>query len=271
MYSNLLVGFVAGAFMLGTYAILELSVHLPLLVLACSGTFLVYQADRALFTSPEDRINVPERISWVHDHRVYVVGSSIVAFTLVLGMFPLVRPSIRWFVGGYAVLGFMYAILGFGDRFRSTGVHVGKPLVVALGWSFGGVLLPAVQADIDISPAVVLLVIYRLGFVLPNPLLADWADRAGDMHVGVFTPAAFLAERTLRRISQIILAVTTAAGLGAVVLWHAPALLWIDLLGPIFLFVSLSGQLPRRRWFYLVTQDGLMAWPAVTALVYFLW
>lgn len=270
MYSNLLVGLVAAGFMLGTYALLELPVHLPVIVLGACGSFLVYQADRSIFISPEDRINQPERVTWAANHSIYVIGSSIIACTIGVVMLVFVRPSVRWMVGLYAVVGYIYAFPGIGDRFRSTGVHVGKPLIIAGGWSFGGIVLPALQAGIDLSSTVWLLAIYRFGFVLPNPLLADWMDRQGDLEAGVFTPAAYVSGRLLQRISQIILTVTILGAVGAGTALATPDLLWIDLLGAVVMLGVVSGRLPRERWFYNVTLDGLIAWPAVTALVYFL-
>ena len=269
MYSNLIVGLVAAGFMLGTYALLELPVHVPLVVLGASGAFLVYQADRSIFVSPEDRLNQPERIAWAVNHRTYVIGSSLAAGALALGMLAFVRPNVRWMVCLYALAGCIYAVPEIGDRFRSTGVHLGKPLIIAAGWSFGGVVLPALQAGVAVESAVWLLAIYRVGFVLPNPLLADWMDRQGDLQAGVFTPAAFASPRLLQRISQLLLAVTIVGAAGAVVVWDASELLWIDLLGGVLMLAVVSGRLPRRRWFYSVTLDALIAWPAVTALVYF--
>lgn len=270
-YSNVLPGLVAVGFMLGTYAILDLPVHLPLLVLGGCGTFLVYQADRSLFISPEDRFNHPERISWARDHSLYLVVSSVVACGVAIAMLFLVGPPVRWFVGTYALAGAAYAIPGFRDRFRSTGVHLGKPVIVALGWSLGGVMLPVVQAGAIPYPAAVLLVLYRFGFVFPNPLLADWFDRSGDTRTGIFTPAAFMSATSLQQISQLVLVLIIAGAVVAIIGWEAPNVLWIDLLGPLFMVMMVSRRLSPARWFYQIALDGIVAWPAVTALVYFLW
>lgn len=269
VYSNLLVGFVAVGFMLGTFALLDIRIYVPLLVMAFCGTFLVYQIDRALFFSPEDHINQPARLAWARTHRSYVRLSTAAAALLAAAMLPLVRPLVRWAALVYALVGLIYAVPLGSERLRLKAVHLGKPILIALGWSLGGVLLPAFQAGVELTPALALLILYRFGFVLPNPLLADWMDRTGDVKFGIYTPAAYLQGRYLRRISQAVLGVTVLGAACAVTLFQATGLLWIDMAGPGLMLALVSTPLPQRRWFYLVTIDAVIAWPAVTAGVHF--
>ena len=79
------VGLIAVCLMLGNYALLGIRPSVPLLVLGFCGTLVIYQLDRVLAFSPEDRVNRPGRHRWMREHAAYVWGSVVVGIGVQLG------------------------------------------------------------------------------------------------------------------------------------------------------------------------------------------
>jgi 1,4-dihydroxy-2-naphthoate octaprenyltransferase len=186
------VALVAAAVTAGTFPLLGLSLDPSLLVLAASGAFLVYQLDRGLVPSPEDAINRPTRTRWVRHYAPYVRLSSGAA-VLAGGWALTGQPPAVWLLTallgaagiGYALRDRIAGISPFGRR-----LEILKPAVIAGVWALGAVLLPVAANPAErFEWAVLLLVLYRWGAIVPNLLRADWPDRAGDRAVGRSTPA----------------------------------------------------------------------------------
>jgi 4-hydroxybenzoate polyprenyltransferase len=143
---------------------------------------------------------------------------------------------------------------------------LGKPLVVAGAWALGAAVLPAIEAGQSITLEIIGLAGYRLAFILPNVLLADWGDREGDAAAGL-RPWTEAGTGRLLRIGVTALLLTgagLAVGLsrGAIPAW----LLLIDGLGLVWMGGAVWGLEPERpshRWL----MDLVVAWPVVPALV----
>lgn len=266
VHDALPMGGIAVALMLGTSGLLGVPVDMPLLGLAFFGTSLVYWADRTLGTSPEDRINRPRRLAWVHRHWpwMWVEGGVLGIGVLVGGSF-LEVPTLLGAVGlaGIGGLHVLPALVG-GPRLKHAGTL--KPMVVAAVWALGGVCLPLLEAGATIGIEALALVGYRFLFILPNVLLADWGDRAGDMAVGLRPWTTWGTDRGLRWVATGLLG-AAALGVGGALLWGAGGVpLGVDAMGLLLMLGAVWTANPQRPA-HRFAMDLIVAWPAVTALV----
>lgn len=265
-YGNVLVAGVAVAFMLGTYALLGVAPSVPLLVLGGCGTFIVYHVERLVRPAPEDALNQPARTAWAARHRGYVYGAASVALVGALAALPHLR--LATLAGGalLGVLSLAYAapLLPGGRRLKDVGML--KPAAIAAAWATGGVLLPAVEAGLTPGAGVGLLVLARFGFVLPNALLSDWPDRRGDAQAGPLTVAVLGSPAQIRRLGAAAAIGSAGAGLAGLGMLGVPLLGYVDLGGPLLMLGVVLRPWPEGRRFYAFLLDGLVAWPAVTAL-----
>ena len=265
-YDPLPIGGVAGALMLGTYALLRLPPSLPLLVAGVCGTALVYGADRALVHSPEDALNHPKRQRWVQAHRAWLVGEAgVLAFVgaVAIAFLRMDTILVAGLLAGGAGL-HLVRVGKWGRPLKTLGL--GKPLVVAGAWAVGATLLPSLEAGLSPTPDVWALAGYRLLFLLPNVLLADWGDRRGDLASEGHTWTGVGAGRGLWWGVSAMLGLAVG-GAALVSTWVAvPILLRIDAVGALLLLVAVWTLSPETDAGRLI-MDGLMAWPGVTALV----
>lgn len=260
------VGLIAVALMLGTYALLDLPPSVPLLVLGGCGAVLVYQLDRVLDFSPEDRVNRPARRQWMQAHRRYVLATIVGAGVVGGLMVPMLRPATL--VGGAALgcVGLLHVgPVVRGQRLKAWGAL--KPIAISGVWAAGAVLLPVLEAGQAVTAGAVGLVAYRFALVLVNTLLADLGDRTGDAHAGLHTWATDWPPPLLLRTAYVILGVTLLGGVGAVGWGGAPRLLVVDLVG-----VLLMGGIVRRVQLdracaHHIAIDAVVAWPVVPFLV----
>ena len=268
LYSGVPVGLVAVGFILGTYALLGLPPSGHLLVLAFCGTFLVYQAERALWPAPEDALNHPQRLAWNARHRGYGWGAAALAALGALATLPFLRPATLGVGGGLALVSLLYQMPLLPRRRRLKSLALAKPVAIAGAWAVGGVLLPVLQAGASVGGlALGALLAYRFCFVLPNALLADWPDRAGDAAVGLRTPALTCTAWQLHGLAAAFLLPPLVGGVLALGLVARPALLLLDLGGPVLMLalVGWSWRRTRTRFFYGYLLDLAVAWPALTA------
>ncbi len=263
-HTGLLPGLLAVALLSGTYALCALPPSIPLLLLAFSAVFIVYQFDRALDFSPEDHFNQPERLAWLRTHPRYVLISSGCAAAVAIAALPYLRPGVLWAGFSIGVLSLLYVIpvLPAGRRLKPAGFF--KPVLIAGAWAGGCVLLPVLQAGAALTPAVAALTTYRFLFVLPNAILSDYPDREGDRRAGLHTMASAWSPAALRGITASSLAFAIAGTLAAMLSFGAPRLLLVDLVGPVIMLAAASRLQDSRN--YSLTLDAILAWPALTAL-----
>ncbi len=138
-----------------------------------------------------------------------------------------------------------------------------KPVVVAGVWAVGSTILPLVEAQGGMGLEGVLLAGYRSLFILPNVLLADWGDRAGDVQVGLRPWTRWGTEWGLRSTATgfLLVAVGGASigGLGSSLLW------FVDGVGPLLMLIAVWTVQPDRPAHRFLL-DLVVAWPLVTAL-----
>ena len=142
----------------------------------------------------------------------------------------------------------------------------GKPLVVAGAWALGATVLPVIEAGQSVTVEVGLLAGYRLLFILPNVLLADWGDRGGDVAAGLQPWTEHGSGTELRWAATGLLLL--AGGIAAMLAGGAvpPRLMLFDALGLAWMGGAVWGLDPERP-FDRFAMDLLVAWPLVTALV----
>lgn len=266
-YHPLPVGGIAVALMLGTYSLLRLPPDVPLLLLAASGTTLIYLVDRASSLSPEDVYNSPGRLAWMRSHRGSLWSLAAVMSVLGLAMLPFLRP--RTLVVGVLLggVGFAYGvpILPGGRRLKALGII--KPFLVAIPWAVGAVVVPVIEAGMSISFGIVALTVYRVCWVLPNVLLAEWSDRVGDAAVGLPTARASGLPDELRGRASIWTVGGLLGALASVGWGGSPPLLLVDAAGLFLLLGGVWTLRPDRNPGHAFVADLLVAWPLVTALV----
>lgn len=266
LYSGLPIGGIAVAFIAGTYALIEIPPSPPLLVAGFCGAYLVYLFDRTLGFSPEDAQNHPGRSHWVKNNRKIIRWSAVGALLSGGLTIPFLNGRTLVACSVFVLLGLVYVVPLLPGRRRLKAWSHWKTFCITAGWSFGGVILPVLQAGRSVSTAVLLLLVYRFLFVLPNVLLSDVPDRPGDTRAGLQTFATRLPERRFRLITRLPPALAVAGAVGAVLSGWGPVLLLVDAAGPLliffFTFEHPHSDHPHHQ-FYL---DLLMAWPCVTAI-----
>ncbi|AEN73438.1 hypothetical protein Rhom172_1518 [Rhodothermus marinus SG0.5JP17-172] len=261
-WSGLHIPLLAVALLAGNAALLQLSLSKPLVVLEAFGAWIVYLLDRSLAVGPEDYLNRPGRVSWWREHRTLQRGG--LAFgALLAGWATLhLRPATLVAGAGLGLVGMLYVLPGV--RLKQWGLL--KPLLIAGAWSLGTTLLPVLEAGRTPGADLWLLTAYRLLWLLPNPLLADWPDRVGDLASGVRTPAVRWSYGTLRRVALGLLLGALSLGLVLVVRLNRPVAV-VDLLGVLLAGMVIGAARRAVTDEHLVLLDLLVAWPAVTAWV----
>jgi len=259
-----LVGAVAGTLMLGTYGLFGLPVDMPLLAAGFCGTALIYLVDRAWTETVEDRVNRPGRVAWVRAHTRWLAVEAVVLFAVGGGMLLYLDwTTLLWTagLGGIAGLHVLFRVRGERSLWA-----VPKPIAIAGAWAAGGALLPLVEAGRPIGGGALLFFGYRALFILPNLLLADWADRAGDAAAGL---APWAAGWTARQVRWTATGSLLVAAIGAAI-WAVvgtiPLLVGIDAVGLVLMAGIVWGLDPTRPR-TAVLADLVVGWPLVPALV----
>lgn len=270
MYSSVPEGGIAAAVLLGTYALLGLPPSAPLVVLGFCGTLLVYQLDRLAGAAPEDAFNQPRRLAWIHSHWRYVALSSTAAALGAAVSIPFLRSQTLAAGASLGLVALLYVLPLLPGGRRLKAVWWAKPVAVAGAWAVGGALLPVIETGAIPAAAAWGLAAYRFLFILPNVLLADEADRAGDARAGLRTVATEWPPRRLRHLATAALVLAIAGAGAAPFLFGAPWLILLDGLGPVLLLAAVlrapAHASPSAAFFYGFWIDALIAWPAVTAV-----
>ncbi len=267
LYSNVHVGGVAVALLLGNYALLGIPPDGPLLLLAFAGAVLIYQVDRTAYASPEDSENEPDRGTWLTRHRTIVRGSMIVAALILITLASFVRFSTLAVGGGLGLLGLLYAAPILPGRRSLKGIWYVKPVLIVGAWAVGSAVLPVLETGCNIEFGTWALAVYRALYILPNVLIADWHDRHGDRQSGLRSPATVMSLDRLRTVGLGSCLVTLCGSLLFVAFGDAPALLMLDALGAVLVFFAVFRMADAGVWFYGFWIDAMVAWPFVTWVV----
>ncbi|MEZ4700084.1 MAG: UbiA family prenyltransferase [Rhodothermales bacterium] len=263
LYGNLQIPLVAAGLLGATPLWFDAPLQGPLMLAGAGGAFLLYQIDRAWHTSAEDAHNQPDRLQWVHRHRRYTLFSTLASLLAIGVAWPYLSPRTLGAGAVLGVAGVLYLFPLLPGKTRLKGNWLIKPLAIAGGWALGATLLPTLEAGRLPDGQVALLFVYRLLFLLPNVLLADWPDRDGDRREGLRSVAQFLGETSMRRVAQLTCG--AALAVGGVLAWRSgwPPPAWIDLAGPVIMALLVSRPMPASRWFYTLALDLAAAWPLV--------
>jgi 4-hydroxybenzoate polyprenyltransferase len=257
------VGGVAVALLLGTYGLFGMAVDLPLVVAGFCATTLVYAVDRGWRVPAEDRTNRPARVAWVEGHRGWLGVEAGLLGALGGAMVPALEP--RTLVGAGALGGIAMLQVAPGRSGRAGLTGLSKPLVIAATWAVGGGLLPLVEAGRPLGLDAALFGGYRFLFILPNLLLADWADRAGD---AAADRAPWTTGWTAGQVRRLATGLLLGAALVAAV-WGArtprPVLLSMDAWGLLLMLAVVWRRSPSHPRNALLA-DLVVAWPVVPAL-----
>ena len=257
------VGGVAVALLLGTYGLFGIAVNLPLVVAGFCATTLVYAVDRGWRVPAEDRTNRPGRVAWVEGHRGWLKGEAGLLVALGGAMVPALEPRTLVGAGALGAVAMLQVAPGRSGRAGLTGLP--KPLVIAATWAGGGGLLPLVEAGRPLGLDAALFGGYRFLFILPNLLLADWADRAGDAAAGL---APWTTGWTAGQVRRLATGLLLGAALVAAV-WGArtphPVLLSMDAWG-LLLMLAVVWRRPAPHPRSALLADLVVAWPVVPAL-----
>lgn len=257
------VGGVAVALMLGTTGLFGLSVDLPLLVAGFCGATLAYLTDRVWTRAPEDQINCPGRVHWVRAHSGWLAAETAVLFALGGAMLLCLDWSTLLWTGALGAVAVLRVLPYGSSRLARGGLQ--KPMAIAGAWAAGGTLLPLVEAGHPLGLGAVLFLGYRWLFILPNLLLADWGDRAGDAAAGLAPWAAGWTGRRVRWGATGLLLVAAVGAAAWAVAGSRPVLVGVDALGLLLMMGVVWGLDPTRaRDAFLA--DLVVGWPLVSAL-----
>lgn len=258
------VGVVALCLMLGTYGLLEIPVDFALLSAALCGTTLAYLVDRERPSSPEDRVNHPERLAWVASHREWLAVEAAVLFAAGCASVLYLSWEVLIAAVALGVLAGLHVLPGEAGVLQRGGIA--KPVSIAGAWAVGGTILPLIEAGHFVGAGGFLFALYRFLFILPNLLLADWADRSGDARADGRSWTSGWSARRVRWVATGLLGIALCgAGLWAVASLR-PTLVIVDAVG-IVLMLAVVWGLNVDRPSHAFLADLVVGWPAVTAVV----
>lgn len=261
----LVVAGIAAALIASTSVLIGLPLEAPVLFGIPAGVALVYRFDRTNRAATEDRHQHHDRRQWMQAHPYYV-GATTVLYAAVGGTaFWMLAPAAQAAAAALVALGGLYVWPLRGWRLKRIGAA--KTIVVTLAWSAGVTVLPLLHVSESVSPwTLVGLFVYRAGWLFPNILCSDWADRASDREAGLVTLAHRLGRRGVQH------AAAGAAGLAALsaggVAWATGEPLWLAESIAAFGLAFCVFNCPKHPDVtYRLTLDLYMALPGVIALI----
>ena len=274
LYSNIHIPILAASLLVSTTVILQIPRSWPLVLIASAGAFLIYQIDRIWLYSPEDAINQPDRVRWYKKNQaINRVLSAVAAGASLIALFWISKHTLLICLG-VGLAGLVYLIPMGPTSFRIKGVWFGKPLIITLCWGFGAVILPVLDAGIPIDENVFTFFLYRILLVLSNVILADLPDREGDLASGLKTMAVLFSRKRLVKLALFFAAASASLGLMYGIILLREPILFVDLIGACLMMCvaihAYSEQTTATQFTYGYVPDLIIAWPAVTVIVYYL-
>lgn len=265
-FSNFHIPLVALGLTTSSYILLAAPINTAYVVAACCGAFVIYQLDRWWLIGEEDAINQPARVAWIGEHAIF--KALILGISLCIGGVAALSLSVSILLAGagLATFGLLYLLPVLPGRRRLKSLWYAKPLAIALTWSLGSVYLAALSVnDVDVVH-VALLLIYRFFFILPNVLLADWHDRAGDLQAGILSLALLISERQLRTIAALSAILSLLVGCWIGIRGDWPMVFFVDLVGPMLMLFICTRTLHNSWAMHSILLDLVVAWPLITVL-----
>jgi len=260
------IGLVATGLLLGTYAVVGISVSPFLITAGICGTALVYWVDRVLGFSPEDRYAHPDRVAWVDAHRTWLQVEAVGLVVIGGVSLSCLRPETIVGAVIFGCISLVHVVPVLPGKRRVKALEWGKRSSIAAAWAFGAVLLPWLEAGrLDASAWLLAgLVASRFGAVWANLVMADWADRPGDQTAGLPTLSA-PSEQAVRLRATVA---TAGSGVLVAVLGGAgmipPTLAAVEAAGALALTVAVWTVQLRQYPHHLLVLDALIGWPVLT-------
>jgi 4-hydroxybenzoate polyprenyltransferase len=247
VYSNLYCAiFCVGAMTAAMMVLLRLPVNPVLLLIAFSGSMLIYGMNRRTDWQ-EDQISLPERTEFSRRYGGYFLAAAIPLFGISLVLATLQSIAALLVVLMPFVIGILYS------HFRIKGIFLLKNLAISLGASASLLLVVAVYFP-SLSTWLPLFGIIITG-VLVNTIVFDIKDIPGDSSAGIRTLPVTLGIRWTQVFCFFLLAIMV---LLAIPLIWKDSVFWA--LVPYILYKGLyiaflpTGASPW--WFYGLVVDG---------------
>jgi 4-hydroxybenzoate polyprenyltransferase len=247
VYSNLYLAIFAHVAMTAAMMVLlRLPVNPVLLLIAFSGSMLIYSLNRST-DGEEDRINLPERSEFSGRYGRYFLAASIPLFGVSLFLATLQRYAVLVVALIPLVIGFVYSVL------RIKRIFFLKNLAVSFGVSATMLIVVAMYYPPP-STWLPLFCIIITG-VLVNTIIFDIKDIQGDASAGIRTLPVTLGIRRTQGFCFILLAIMA---LLSVPLIQTDRVFWA--LVPYFLYIGFyivsvpAGD--SSWWYYGLVVDG---------------
>lgn len=199
IFSNIFIALATVALSWATYWLLgvELGADWPephswgLMALVFFATLFVYNLDRLVSTSREDAVAVTERHRWIRDHRSWLWALAGVGGVGAAASFLFIPFELLWGLVPLGVVTLAYSLPVWsreGQKRRLKDVPGLKIFLIALVWSSVTVVLPALDAGIDLfGTNAVLTFVERMIFIFAITLPFDVRDMNRDAQAGIYT------------------------------------------------------------------------------------
>ena len=203
-YSNVYIILVAFSLATSAPVLLEQPVDLWVVLCCCTGAFLIYLLDRAVWIREEDFMNHPERVHWLASHHLFIYASVMIAAGLLATALLMLKDTVLLGYTLLGILGGIYIIPWWGQQWQPKKWGFFKVACIAGAWMVGSVTLPLLVSNEAISGKEWLFSFYRFILLAANVVLADWPDRAGDHAVGIHSVASRLGHTRMRRFAVFL-------------------------------------------------------------------
>lgn len=265
-----MVAGIAAALIVSTYVLMGLPMSEPVLIGVPAGVALVYRFDRTSRASVEDHASHHVRRQWMQQHRGYVWGTTVLYVALGGWAFTHLSLAAQSATLAFVALGALYVWPLGGWRIKDIGAA--KTLVVAIMWSTGVVGFPILNQGLGIEASglgrasVFGVLAYRMGWLLPNLLCSDWADRTADRAAGLTTLAHGWSHVQVQGVAAGCAGMAALAA-GAVA-WSTGSAVWGAEAAASALLAVGVGMCPRHPGpTYRLVLDLYMAIPGLIAIL----
>ncbi len=192
IFSNIYIALAAVALTYETYALLGGAPRSHgLAALVFCATLFVYNLDRLVSLSREDAVEITERHRWIRARKKLLwplVGVAAVGGAASLFFVPL---DVLWGLVPLGVISLAYSLpvmIGAGRTWRLKDIPGLKIFLIALVWGSVTVVLPALNAGVDVfGRDAILALIERVIFIFAITLPFDVRDLERDRQAGLHT------------------------------------------------------------------------------------